>query len=100
MAIKLNRINANSSNIILTEIIKTEDSVPNIIVRLNLNKESEALTLKNICVEIIKRYPDLVSKYKSGKNVIGAFIGEAIKEIHGDPIILQKIFKELLEEIE
>ena len=66
----------------------------------NLIQEGDADTIIAFAVEVIAKYPDKVSEYKSGKTgLLGLFVGDVMKLSKGkaDPKIVNSVIKDLLE---
>ena len=61
-----------------------------------MNNTEELIDMAN---KIIDNNPNMVLKYKEGRNVLDFFIGQVMKETKGraNPSATSKIFKDLLE---
>jgi aspartyl-tRNA(Asn)/glutamyl-tRNA(Gln) amidotransferase subunit B len=86
------------------ELMKSPDKSPDALaVEFDLIQNSDDSELKRMIDEALKRYPEKISEYRSGKSgLLGLFVGEAMKLSKGkaDPRLLNKLVKEALEKKE
>tara|TARA_B100000902_G_scaffold344206_1_gene349446 strand:- start:21088 stop:22536 length:1449 start_codon:yes stop_codon:yes gene_type:complete len=92
--------NSIATSNIFTEMLKSNKSPLEIAQKHNLIQESNTDYINNIVEESLKKYPEKVKEYKSGKKgLIGLFMGEIMKISKGkaDPKLANKI---LIKELE
>jgi aspartyl-tRNA(Asn)/glutamyl-tRNA(Gln) amidotransferase subunit B len=95
--------NSAASQKIFPELVKNPSLQPlSVAESLNLLQESNADALKSIIDEVIGRFPEKVTEYKSGKtSLVGMFMGEVMKLSKGkaDPKVASQLVKETLDNL-
>ena len=90
-------INSNSAKDILSKIVKTNDSVDDVINDLGLQQESSEEFLNNVIDKVIRDNSDEYDRILSGETkLIGFFVGQTMKATQGkgNPQVINKILKE------
>jgi len=96
-AIVKGTINSNSAKDILSKIVKTNDSVDDVINDLGLQQESSEEFLNNVIDKVIRDNSDEYDRILSGETkLIGFFVGQTMKATQGkgNPQVINKILKE------
>jgi len=96
-AIVKGAINSNSAKDILSKIVKTNDSVDDVINDLGLQQESSEEFLNNVIDKVIRDNSDEYDRILSGETkLIGFFVGQTMKATQGkgNPQVINKILKE------
>ena len=76
-----------------------ERSPLELATELNLIQESDAATLEPLIDEVLAKFVEKVSEYKSGKiSLLGLFVGEVMKQSKGkaDPKVTNELLLEKL----
>jgi len=92
-------INSNSAKEVLSESLKTGKSPLAVIKDRGIMQVSDENELSKLVDEVLLENPDLVDKYRSGKNtVFGALMGAVMKKSKGkaNPQLCNKILREKL----
>ena len=93
--------NSAASQQVFPEMVNHPEKSPlEISTELNIIQESDSGELQKLVDEAIKKFPDKVIEYKSGKtNLLGLFMGEVMKLSKGkaDPKLASQLVKETLE---
>ena len=97
--IENNTIN-NSAAKQVFEIVAQTGAIPlDVVKEKGLEQIGSSEELEKIILEIIKKNPDSVAKYKAGKEqLLGFFVGQAMKKTRGkgNPKMLQELLKKHL----
>ena len=92
-------ITSKQAKEVLTKALE-EDKDPIVLIKeLNITSMNNTEELIDMANKIIDNNPNMVLKYKEGRNVLDFFIGQVMKETKGraNPSATSKIFKDLLE---
>ena len=91
-------ITSKQAKEVLTKALEEEKDPIALISELNITSMNNTEELINMANKIIDNNPNMVLKYKEGRNVLDFFIGQVMKETKGsaNPSITSKIFKDLL----
>jgi aspartyl-tRNA(Asn)/glutamyl-tRNA(Gln) amidotransferase subunit B len=92
--------NSVATSKIFPILLSTSLSAEQIAIENNWTQESNAETLTDLIDEIIKKYPEKVKEYQSGKKgLIGLFVGEVMKLSKGkaDPKLTNELIRKKLD---
>ena len=92
--------NSVATSKIFPVLLNSSLSAEQIAIDNNWIQESNADTLTDLIDEVIKKYPEKVKEYQSGKKgLIGLFIGEVMKLSKGkaDPRITNELIRKKLD---
>ena len=92
--------NSVATSKIFPILLSTSLSAEQIAIENNWIQESNADTLTDLIDEVIKKYPEKVKEYQSGKKgLIGLFVGEVMKLSKGkaDPRITNELIRKKLD---
>lgn len=86
---------------VFEEMYMTGKTAKEIVKEKGLVQITDETALRGMAERILDKYPNQVKEYKGGKKkLLGFFIGQIMKETKGkaNPQLVNKIFKELLDE--
>jgi len=92
--------NSVATSKIFPVLLNSSLSAEQIAIDNNWIQESNADTLTDLIDEVIKKYPEKVKEYQSGKKgLIGLFVGEVMKLSKGkaDPRITNELIRKKLD---
>ncbi len=95
-------VSGKMAKTIFEEMVKTGDSVKQIIERLGLKQVSDEGELKAVIEKVIQSNPDPVKSYKGGKEkAIGFLLGQVMKATKGqaNPQVVSKLMKDALSKL-
>lgn len=93
---------ATAAQVVLPEVLKTNDEPLVVAQRLNLIQESNADVILPVIKEVIKEFPLKVEEYKNGKKgILAMFMGEVMKRTKGkaDPKLANQLLTDELSKI-
>ena len=93
-------ISGKIGKMVFSEMIRSNKSADEIIKERGLTQVSDTDEISSVIHDLLKRYPDQVNHYRSGKTkMIGFFVGQVMKQSGGkyNPQIVNKILKECLD---
>ena len=82
-------------------VVEVDKEPLKIAEELNLIQSSDEGLINDLIADVLGKYPDKVSEYKSGKvGLLGLFVGEVMKLSKGkaDPKLTNKLVREKLEQ--
>tara|TARA_Y100001970_G_scaffold148353_1_gene182112 strand:- start:78 stop:623 length:546 start_codon:yes stop_codon:yes gene_type:complete len=85
---------------VFPEMISNNETAEEIVIRKDLMKESDEAFLNEFIDSALKKYPDKINEYKSGKKgLIGLFMGEVMRLSRGkaDPKMARELLIKKLE---
>tara|TARA_A100001037_G_C15113461_1_gene620218 strand:+ start:256 stop:1698 length:1443 start_codon:yes stop_codon:yes gene_type:complete len=85
---------------VLPEMISNNEAAEEIVIRKDLMKEGDEAFLNEFIDSALKKYPDKINEYKSGKKgLIGLFMGEIMRLSRGkaDPKMARELLIKKLE---
>lgn len=89
---------------IIPYLLKYPDMTPSeVVVKLNLQLETNTLDVQSMINEVLQTFPDKVKAYRNGKKgLVGLFMGEVMKKTSGkaDPKEVNKMIVDTLEKVE
>jgi len=94
------KINNHAAKEIFETVAQTGGTPEEIVKEKGLEQINSVEQLEKIVKEIVETNPDVVEKYKSGKDrLFGFFVGQAMKQTKGkgDPKIIQELLKKHLQ---
>ncbi len=95
-------VSGKMAKTIFEEMVKTGDSVKQIIERLGLKQVSDEGELNAVIEKVIQSNPDPVKSYRAGKEkAIGFLLGQVMKATKGqaNPQVINKLMKDALSKI-
>ena len=94
-----NKITSKQAKEVLTKSLEENKNPLELIKEENITGMNNEEELLKMAKNIIENNPNMVLKYKEGRNVLDFFIGQVMKETKGraNPSVTSNIFKELLE---
>ncbi len=94
------KINNRAAREVFENVAQTGDNPEDIVREKGLEQICSVDELEKIVKKIVESHPDVVEKYKSGKDrLFGFFVGQAMKKTKGkgDPKIIQELLKKHLQ---
>lgn len=94
-----NEISSTAAKKILSEAWKTGEVVSKIVDQLGLKQVSDLSALEPLVEEVIRKFPDQVEQFRSGKEkIIGFFVGQLMKTSkgQGNPSLFQELLRKKL----
>jgi aspartyl-tRNA(Asn)/glutamyl-tRNA(Gln) amidotransferase subunit B len=93
-------LSSTAAKEVVAELIHTGKPPQQIVQEKGLAQVSDEAALEQVVDAVIARSPAEVERYKAGKkNVLGFFVGQAMKELKGkgNPGVLNALFKKRLD---
>jgi aspartyl-tRNA(Asn)/glutamyl-tRNA(Gln) amidotransferase subunit B len=93
-------ISGAGAKLVLEDAFASGAEIPEIVDRLQLRQVSDAGALGALADEVIDEHPDVVEKFRGGKDgVIGFLVGQLMQKAGGaaNPKVAQELLRERLQ---